>query len=142
MERPIWGFGDGSTVTVLDTNIGRLGAVICWENYMPLLRTAMYAKGVEIYCAPTADDRDTRVPTMQHVALEGRCFASRGRSGLDGGRRPRVHHFRAVASQSGILACEYRRRLTCTAACGGGPVSFDLNEDIIRAGLNYRFWMN
>ncbi|MBI4274967.1 MAG: nitrilase [Rhizobiales bacterium] len=74
MERLIWGFGDGSTLTVLDTSIGRLGAVICWENYMPLLRTAMYAKGVEIYCAPTADDRDTWVPTMQHVALEGRCF--------------------------------------------------------------------
>jgi len=74
MERLIWGFGDGSTLTVLDTSIGRLGAVICWENYMPLLRTAMYAKGVEIYCAPTSDDRDTWVPTMQHVALEGRCF--------------------------------------------------------------------
>ena len=74
MERLIWGFGDGSTLTVLDTPVGKLGAVICWENYMPLLRTAMYAKGVQIYCAPTADDRDTWVPTMQHVALEGRCF--------------------------------------------------------------------
>ncbi len=74
MERLIWGFGDGSTLTVVDTPLGRIGAVICWENYMPLLRTAMYAKGVEIYCAPTADDRDTWVPTMQHVALKGRCF--------------------------------------------------------------------
>ena len=74
MERLIWGFGDGSTMPVLDTPFGKLGAVICWENYMPLLRTAMYAKGVQIYCAPTADDRDTWVPTMQHVALEGRCF--------------------------------------------------------------------
>jgi nitrilase len=74
MERLIWGFGDGSTLTVLDTPIGRIGAVICWENYMPLLRTAMYAKGIEIYCAPTADDRDTWAATMQHVALEGRCF--------------------------------------------------------------------
>ena len=74
MERLIWGFGDGSTLTVLDTDIGRLGAVICWENYMPMLRMAMYGKGIEIYCAPTADDRDTWVPTMQHVALEGRCF--------------------------------------------------------------------
>jgi nitrilase len=74
MERLIWGFGDGSTLPVLDTPIGKLGAVICWENYMPLLRTAMYAKGVQIYCAPTADDRDTWASTMQHVALEGRCF--------------------------------------------------------------------
>ncbi|MDO9413344.1 MAG: carbon-nitrogen hydrolase family protein [Pseudolabrys sp.] len=73
-ERLIWGFGDGSTLTVLDTPMGKLGAVICWENYMPLLRTAMYSKGIQIYCAPTADDRDTWAGTMQHVALEGRCF--------------------------------------------------------------------
>ena len=74
MERLIWGFGDGSTLPVFDTPLGRLGAVICWENYMPLLRMAMYAKGIQLYCAPTADDRDTWLSTMQHVALEGRCF--------------------------------------------------------------------
>jgi len=74
MERLVWGFGDGSTLSVFDTNYGRLGAVICWENYMPLLRMAMYSKGIQIYCAPTADSRPTWLPTMQHVALEGRCF--------------------------------------------------------------------
>jgi nitrilase len=74
MERLIWGFGDGSTLQVYDTPLGKLGAVICWENYMPLLRMAMYAKGIQLYCAPTADDRDTWMATMQHVALEGRCF--------------------------------------------------------------------
>jgi nitrilase len=74
LERAVWGFGDGSTLTVLDTPCGKLGAVICWENYMPLLRTAMYAKGVELYCAPTVDDRDTWIPTMRHIACEGRCF--------------------------------------------------------------------
>jgi nitrilase len=73
-ERLVWGFGDGSTLPVFDTSVGRVGAVICWENYMPLLRAAMYAKGIEIYCAPTADGRDTWLPTMQHVAMEGRCF--------------------------------------------------------------------
>lgn len=73
-ERLIWGLGDGSTLPVFDTPIGRLGAVICWENYMPLLRTAMYAKGIQIYCAPTADGRDVWVASMQHIALEGRCF--------------------------------------------------------------------
>jgi nitrilase len=73
-ERLVWGFGDGSTLPVFDTPVGRVGAVICWENYMPLLRAAMYAKGIEIYCAPTADGRDTWLPTMQHVAMEGRCF--------------------------------------------------------------------
>jgi nitrilase len=73
-ERLVWGFGDGSTLPVLQTEVGRIGAVICWENYMPLLRMAMYAKRVEIYCAPTADGRETWLPTMQHIALEGRCF--------------------------------------------------------------------
>jgi nitrilase len=73
-ERLVWGFGDGSTLHVLDTPLGRLGAVICWENYMPLLRTAMYARGVQLYCAPTADSRETWLPTIRHIAMEGRCF--------------------------------------------------------------------
>jgi len=73
-ERVIWGFGDGSTLTVLPTPLGRIGAVICWENYMPQLRLAMYAQGIELYCAPTTDDRETWLSTMRHIALEGRCF--------------------------------------------------------------------
>ena len=73
-ERLVWGYGDGSTLPVLDTPVGRLGAVICWENYMPLLRMAMYAKGVQIWCAPTADARDTWTATMRHIACEGRCY--------------------------------------------------------------------
>ncbi len=73
-ERLIWGFGDGSTMPVIETPLGRIGAVICWENYMPMMRMAMYDQGVTLYCAPTADDRDGWAATMQHVALEGRCF--------------------------------------------------------------------
>ncbi|XP_048233922.1 bifunctional nitrilase/nitrile hydratase NIT4B isoform X2 [Ricinus communis] len=73
-ERTVWGFGDGSTVPVFETPIGKLGAVICWENRMPLLRTAIYSKGVEIYCAPTADAPETWQATMKHIALEGGCF--------------------------------------------------------------------
>ncbi len=73
-ERLIWGEGDGSTLTVLDTELGKIGGLICWENYMPLARMAMYAKGVEIYLAPTADSRDTWQATLQHIACEGRCF--------------------------------------------------------------------
>lgn len=74
LERVIWGQGDGSTLSVVPTDLGKIGAVICWENYMPLLRTTMYAKGVELYCAVTVDDRETWVPTVRHIALEGRCF--------------------------------------------------------------------
>lgn len=74
MERILWGAGDGSTLPVFATPAGRIGAVICWENYMPLLRMAMYAKGIELYCAPTVDDRETWIPTIRHIALEGRCF--------------------------------------------------------------------
>ncbi|MBI2294505.1 MAG: nitrilase [Betaproteobacteria bacterium] len=74
MERMIWGFGDGSTLTAVESPYGRIGSVICWENYMPLLRMAMYAKNITLYCAPTADDRDTWIASMRHIALEGRCF--------------------------------------------------------------------
>jgi nitrilase len=73
-ERLIWGYGDGSTLPVFETPLGRVGAVICWENYMPLLRTYMYSQGIEIYCAPAADHRETWVATMRHIAVEGRCF--------------------------------------------------------------------
>jgi nitrilase len=73
-ERLIWGEGDGSTLTVLDTELGRIGGLICWENLMPLARMAMYGKGVEIYLAPTADARDSWQATLRHIACEGRCF--------------------------------------------------------------------
>ena len=73
-ERLIWGYGDGSTMPVFDTPLGRMGALICWENYMPLMRAAHYAKGVQIYLAPTADGRETWLSTVRHIAMEGRCF--------------------------------------------------------------------
>lgn len=73
-ERVIWGEGDGSTLTTLNTAYGRVGGLICWENYMPLARMGMYQKGVQIYLAPTADARLSWQSTLQHIALEGRCF--------------------------------------------------------------------
>lgn len=74
LERYIWAESDGSTLVSFETEIGKVGGLICWENYMPLARMAMYNKGVEIYLAPTADSRQAWQNTMQHIALEGRCF--------------------------------------------------------------------
>jgi nitrilase len=107
LERVVWGCGDGSTLTVLDTSLGKLGAVICWENYMPLLRTAMYAKGIELYCAPTVDDRDSWVTSMQHIACEGRCFV--------------------------LSACQYLTRAQCPPEYGG-VLGDDPTAMLIRGG--------
>ena len=73
-ERLIWAEGSGDSLVTFETSIGRIGGLICWENYMPQARMAMYSKGVQLYIAPTADARDSWVDTMRHIALEGRCF--------------------------------------------------------------------
>ncbi|CAK7236574.1 Nitrilase [Sporothrix curviconia] len=73
-ERLVWGRGAGDGLAVSNTELGNVGGLICWENYMPAARMALYEKGVEIYLAPTADDLTTWVATMQHIAKEGRCF--------------------------------------------------------------------
>jgi nitrilase len=73
-ERMVWGFGDGSGLTVVDTAVGRVGALLCWENYMPLARYALYAQNIDIYVAPTWDSGDTWLATMQHIAREGGCW--------------------------------------------------------------------
>jgi nitrilase len=73
-ERLIWGQGDGSTVQVVETSIGRIGIAICWENYMPLYRQHLYQQGVQLWCAPTVDAREMWRTSMRHIAYEGRCF--------------------------------------------------------------------
>jgi nitrilase len=73
-ERVVWAEADGKALVTFNTKIGKLGGLICWENYMPLARMSMYQKGVEIYIAPTADSREDWISTMKHIALEGRCF--------------------------------------------------------------------
>ncbi|WP_413719887.1 carbon-nitrogen hydrolase family protein [Silicimonas sp. MF1-12-2] len=73
-ERMVWGFGDGSTLNVVDTAVGRIGSLICWENYMPLARAALYAQNIDIYTAPTWDSGQTWLATMQHIAREGGCW--------------------------------------------------------------------
>jgi nitrilase len=73
-ERMVHGFGDGSGLKVIDTPAGRIGTLLCWENYMPLARYALYAQGVEVYIAPTYDSGDAWIGTLQHIAREGRCW--------------------------------------------------------------------
>jgi nitrilase len=77
-ERMVWGFGDGSGLNVVDTPVGRVGALMCWENYMPLARYALYSQGVEVYVAPTYDSGDGWLGTLQHIAREGRCWVVGG----------------------------------------------------------------
>ncbi len=88
-ERLVWGEGDGSTLTAIDTEFGTVGGLICWENYMPLARVAMYGKGVSIYLAPTADSRDSWQATLRHIALEGRCFVLGCNQYVEKGMYPR-----------------------------------------------------
>lgn len=76
-ERLVWGQGDGAGLRVVNSPAGKVGAAICWENYMPLLRFALYARGVQIWAAPTADTRESWLPSMRHIAQEGRCFVIR-----------------------------------------------------------------
>ena len=73
-ERMVWGMGDASGLRVVDTPMGRVGSLICWENYMPLPRFSLFAQGVEIYVAPTWDEGGTWISTMRHIAAEGRCW--------------------------------------------------------------------
>ncbi|MGH8976451.1 MAG: carbon-nitrogen hydrolase family protein [Acidimicrobiia bacterium] len=73
-ERLAWGQGDGTTLATVDTEFGRVGGLICWENYMPLARAAMYEQGIDILLAPTWDNSDVWVASMRHIAKEGRCY--------------------------------------------------------------------
>lgn len=90
-ERLIWGFGDGSTLEPVSTELGVIGNVICWENYMPALRQAMYAQGVQLYCTPTADDRPSWASSMVHIALEGRVFVLSSCQAIRLGEFPAQH---------------------------------------------------
>jgi nitrilase len=89
-ERTVWGNGDGSTLTVLDTPLGRVGGLICWENLMPLARAALYQQGIDIYIAPTWDNSDSWISTLRHIAREGRVFVIGTNSCLRGSDVPRT----------------------------------------------------
>jgi len=73
-ERMVWGLGDGEGLATIETDLGRVGGLICWENFMPLARAALYESGLDIYLAPTADDSETWLESIRHIAREGRAF--------------------------------------------------------------------
>jgi nitrilase len=105
-ERLIWGFGDGSTMQAIETPCGRIACAICWENYMPAFRMHLYAQGVELWCAPTVDDREMWRTSMRHIAYEGRCFV--------------------------LSACQYLKRADCPADYQ--PVQGNAPETVLIAG--------
>ena len=73
-ERMVWGFGDATGLKVMETPAGRIGTLLCWENYMPLARYALYSQGIEVYIAPTYDSGDDWISSLQHIAREGCCW--------------------------------------------------------------------
>ncbi len=95
-ERMVWGFGDGSGLRVVDTAVGRIGALICWESYMPLARSALYAQQIDIYVAPTWDTGRTWLCTMQHIAREGGCWVIGASTPMQAGDIPATLPHRAA----------------------------------------------
>ncbi|MHC1683146.1 MAG: carbon-nitrogen hydrolase family protein [Clostridiaceae bacterium] len=104
-ERCLWGEGDGSSLSVIDTPYGKMGSLICWENYMPLARVALYEKGVKIYIAPTADSREEWQSTMKHIALEGRCFVIGCNQYVEKSMYPKdLNYYHELESQPEIMS--------------------------------------
>jgi nitrilase len=123
-ERLVHGYGDGSTLRVLDTPIGRLGGLICWENYMPLARVALYDQRIEVYVAPTWDTSDVWVPTLQHIAKEGRCFVIGACQAIRGADIPPDVPARHLWQDDEWLA----RGLSAIVAPGGSVIAGPLEE--------------
>jgi nitrilase len=120
-ERLVWAQGDGSTLRVAPTRLGRLATAICWENLMPALRMSFYAQGVEVWCAPTADARDVHVATMRHIAVEGRCFVLA------------ANLFARARDLSADFATEYRD--ADAIVCRGGSVIVDPLGEVLAGPL-------
>lgn len=103
-ERVVWGEDDGSTLTVVDTPYGKMGSLICWENYMPLARMAMYLKGVNLYIVPTADQREVYQATLRHIAFEGRCFVIMSNQYVEKSMYPKdLNYYDDLADQPEVM---------------------------------------
>jgi nitrilase len=126
-ERLVWGSGDGSGLVTFDTPLGRVGGLICWENYMPLARAAMYAKGVDIYLAPTWDNSEVWVATLQHIAKEGRCYVIGTNSVLRGSDVPAAEL--GVSDLYGGEDDWMSRGNTCIVGPGGHVLAGPLSEE-------------
>lgn len=87
-ERMVWGMGDASGLRVVETAVGRIGCLICWENYMPLARYALYAQEIDIFLAPTWDSGETWLASMNHIAREGGCWVLSTATAMQGGDIP------------------------------------------------------
>jgi nitrilase len=121
-ERLVWAQGDGSTLGVAPTKLGRLATAICWENLMPALRMNFYAQGVEIWCAPTADAREVHLSTLRHIAVEGRCFVLA------------ANHVARASDLSPAFVNDYRD--PDEIVCRGGSVIIDPFGEILAGPLH------
>lgn len=140
-ERTIWGMGDGSTLDVVATPFGMVGGLICWENYMPLARAAMYAKGVDIYLAPTWDNSDTWMATLRHIAKEGRVYVIGVAPMLNGGHVPEELRGDLYGGESDWLSCGNTAIIEPGGQIIAGPVPevetilyATIDTEIIQAG--------
>lgn len=120
-ERLIWGEGDGADLQVLETSLGRIGGLICWENYMPQARMALYQQHIQLYLAPTADSRETWQASMRHIACEGRCYVLACNQYVDKSEYPEAYQAE-IANQPEVL-------------CRGGSVIIDPMGQVIAGPL-------
>ena len=132
-ERLIWGQGDGSTVQVVETGIGRIGIAICWENYMPLYRQHLYQQGVELWCAPTFDAREMWRTSMRHIAYEGRCFVLSACQSLSESDWPGDLRHVAATIDGGSIIVSPRGEIFAGPKTGSGLVTAEIDlNDIVR----------
>jgi len=135
-ERLVWGEGDGSTLSTHRISNTVIGTLICWENYMPLARMALYSKGVNVYLAPTADNRDSWHSTIKHIAQEGRCFVLACNQFVSGSDYPKHIAERENINSTDILSAGG----SCIISPGGKYIREPVwnREEIIYAELDLR----
>jgi nitrilase len=133
-ERLIWGQGDGDTMQVVETSIGRIGMAICWENYMPLYRQHLYNQGIQIWCAPTVDAREIWQASMRHIAYEGRCFVLSACQKLEEGDWPEDMQSTGGTIDGGSVVISPQGEVVAGPLTGSGLLFAELDLDDIQRG--------